>query len=105
MKLGEGDRPRRSLRQILDAAAESVSQPPEPAAADGLARIRLLADMGKHVEQRKRVGRRVGDGHRTRADDRTPARPVTCQRKRKRVIGEREQHILRRQPACERHPL
>lgn len=72
VKLGEGGRPRRSLRQILDAAAESVSQPPEPAAADGLAWIRLLADIGKHVEQRKRVGRRVGDGNGTRADDRTP---------------------------------
>jgi len=46
VELGKGDGSRRTHRQILDATAESVPEPPEPAAADRGSAVPLLADVG-----------------------------------------------------------
>src|SRR5690242_19909503 len=56
VEIGQRDRSRRTRRQILDPTTESISEPPEPAAAHRRARVRVLAEDRERVQEGERVG-------------------------------------------------
>ena len=97
MGVRECERARRAGRERLDARAQAVAEPPEPAAAD----LGVAARLRQVLERLERVFLGAEHAHRGAADDRSPAGPAAGQREREGLAPQGEQDPLGGQGALQ----
>ena len=100
------DRRRRPRRQRLDAPAEPVAEPPDPAAADEYILLAGHLGLRRRAQQRERViaGCRHPCGRRPE-QRRVAEQPFADQRKRPLVLAQPPDRPGRIEVAVQRHPV